>query len=127
MGIDSTGNTYYDWAGRRWSLHARNQQVNNMANAFLVLSIAAIVVMLYALYRVVTLRKKIPGGVVKKTWDFLAVLIVLFAVGYLSTPFFPMLPQSVKDLVVGVIFFFGAIFVVIVINLFYKVVSELGF
>ena len=98
-----------------------------MANAFLVLSIAAIVVMLYALYRVVTLRKKIPGGVVKKTWDFLAVLIVLFAVGYLSTPFFPMLPQAVKDLVVGVIFFFGAIFVVIVINLFYKVVSELGF
>ena len=127
MGIDSPGNTYYDWAGRRWSLHARNQQVNNMANAFLVLSIAAIVVMLYALYRVVTLRKKIPGGVVKKTWDFLAVLIVLFALGYLSTPFFPMLPQSVKDLVVGVIFFFGAIFVVIVINLFYKVVSELGF
>ena len=98
-----------------------------MVNAFLVLCIAAIMVMLYALFRVMTLRKKIPGGVVKKTWDFLAVLIVLFAVGYLSTPFFPMLPQSVKDLVVGVIFFFGAIFVVIVINLFYKVVSELGF
>lgn len=98
-----------------------------MATAFLALSIAAIVVMLYALFRVMTLRKKIPGGVVKSTWDILAVLIFLFTIGYLSTPFFPMLPQSVKDIVVGVIFFFGAIFVVIVINLFYKVVSELGF
>ena len=98
-----------------------------MDTAFLILSIAAILVMLYALYKVMSLRKKIPGGVVKSTWNLLAVLILLFALGYLSTPFFPLLPQSVKDLVVGVIFFFVAIFVVIVINLFYKVVSELGF
>jgi len=97
-----------------------------MDNIFLVLCVASIFVMLFALYRVMALRKKIPGGVVRKTWDMLAAMIVLFAVGYLATPFFPMLPQVVKDILVGVIFFFGAVFVVIVINLFYKVVSDLG-
>jgi hypothetical protein len=98
-----------------------------MGTVFLALCIAAILIMLYALYKVMSLRRRIPGGVVKSTWNVLSALIVIFALGYLSTPFFPMLPQEVKDLLVGVIFFFGAIFVVIVINLFYKVVSELGF
>jgi hypothetical protein len=97
-----------------------------MDKLFLALSVSAIIVMLYALYSVMVLRKKMPGGVVKKNWDVLAALIVLFTVGYLSTPFFPMLPQALKDILVGVIFFFGAIFVVIVIKLFYRVVSDLG-
>ncbi|MHB8174569.1 MAG: hypothetical protein ACYDFU_08955 [Nitrospirota bacterium] len=34
---------------------------------FLILSISAICVMLYALYRVIALQKKIPGGTVKDT------------------------------------------------------------
>jgi len=97
-----------------------------MENVFLALCLAAIVVMLYALYRVLSLKKKIPGGVVGSTWNFLSMLIVLFTIGYLTTPFFPMLPQAAKDLLVGVIFLAGAVFVVIVINLFYKVVSDLG-
>ncbi len=94
---------------------------------FLILSISAICVMLYALYRVITLRKKIPGGTVKDTWSILSWMIAMFAIGYLTTPFFPYLPQLIKDIVVGVIFLLGAIFVVIVINLFYRIVSELGF
>jgi hypothetical protein len=97
-----------------------------MDKVFLALSLAAIVVMLYALYRVFSLKKKIPGGVVGSTWNILSVLIVMFTVGYLTTPFFPMLPQVFKDLLVGVIFLAGAVFVVIVINLFYRVVSDLG-
>lgn len=97
-----------------------------MENLFLVLSISAILVMFYALYRVNVLRKKVPGGVVRSTWNFLTLLIVMFTVGYLSTPFFPMLPQTVKDMLVGVIFLAGAVFVVIVVNLFYRVVEDLG-
>ncbi|HWR58131.1 MAG TPA: hypothetical protein VN328_04510 [Thermodesulfovibrionales bacterium] len=97
-----------------------------MNNAFLVLSIAAICVMLYALFRVISLNKKIPGGTVGATWKFLSTLIALFTVGYLSTPFFPLLPNDIKQLIVGVIFLAGAIFVVIVINLFYKVIQEFG-
>ncbi len=93
---------------------------------FLVLSVLSIVVMLYALYSAFILRHKVPGGKVKSTWNFLASLIVLFSVGYLSTPFFRLLPQELKDVLVGVIFLAGAIFVLIVIKLFYKIVEDIG-
>lgn len=97
-----------------------------MEIVFLVLSLSAIIVMLYALYRVNVLRKKVPGGVVRSTWNFLTALIVMFTVGYFTTPFFPLLPEVAQRLVVGAIFLAGAVFVVIVINLFYRIVSELG-
>ena len=97
-----------------------------MGILFLVLSVASILVMLYALYSSFTLKSKIPGGKVKSTWEVLSSLIVVFTIGYLSTPFFRMLPQEVKDILVGVIFLAGAIFVVIVIKLFYKIIEDLG-
>lgn len=93
---------------------------------FFALSGAAVVVMLYALVSAFLLRRKIPGGKVKKTWNTLSALIVMFTVGYLATPFFRLLPQEIKDLLVGVIFLAGAIFVVIVIKLFYKIIEDLG-
>jgi magnesium-transporting ATPase (P-type) len=93
---------------------------------FLSLSISAIAVMFYALFRALSLRNKVPGGKVKSTWNFLTFLVVLFAIGYLTTPFFSLLPAATKDLLVGFIFFFGAIFVVIVVNLFIKIVEDLG-
>lgn len=97
-----------------------------METLFLVLSVAAILVMLYALYSSFALKHKIPGGKVKETWNILTGLIVMFTVGYLSTPFFRLLPQEIKDILVGVIFLAGAIFVVIVIKLFFKIVEDLG-
>jgi hypothetical protein len=97
-----------------------------MQSLFLFLSVAAILVMLYALYSSLALKNKIPGGKVKETWNILTGLIVIFTVGYLSTPFFRLLPQEIKDLLVGVIFLAGAIFVVIVIKLFFKIVEDLG-
>jgi hypothetical protein len=98
-----------------------------MEKIFLALCLSAICVMLYALFRVLTLNKKIPGGTVGSSWKFLTSLIVLFTAGYASTPFFPMLPAIYQQLIVGVIFLAGAIFVVIVINLFYRVIAEVGF
>lgn len=97
-----------------------------METLFLVLSVASIMVMFYALYSALILRDKIPGGKVKSTWGFLTALIVIFAVGYLATPFFRLLPPEIKDLLVGVIFLAGAIFVAIVIKLFYKIVEDIG-
>jgi hypothetical protein len=95
---------------------------------FLLLSFSAICIILYALYLVMDLRKKILiGGEVKATWKRLSWMIVLFASGYLTTPLFPYLPEYAKDVVVGIIFLFGAIFVVIVIKLFHKIYTELAF
>ncbi|OGW34082.1 MAG: hypothetical protein A2010_15585 [Nitrospirae bacterium GWD2_57_9] len=97
-----------------------------MESIFLVLSLVSIVVMFFALYQAFVLKKKVPGGKVKETWDFLAGLIVLFFAGYLSTPFFRMLPPEIKDVLVGVIFLAGAVFVLIVVKLLYKIVEDLG-
>jgi hypothetical protein len=93
---------------------------------FLALSVSSIFVMFYALYTALVLRNKVPGGKVKSTWGVLTVLIVLFTIGYLTTPFFRLLSQEIKDLLVGVIFLAGAVFVVIVIKLFYKIVEDIG-
>ena len=97
-----------------------------METIFLVLSSTAVVVMFYALYSAVSLRHKIPGGKVKSTWNVLTGLIVMFTAGYVATPFFRLLPAEIKDLLVGVIFLAGAIFVVIVIKLFFKIVEDIG-
>jgi predicted membrane channel-forming protein YqfA (hemolysin III family) len=93
---------------------------------FLFLSVSAIAVMFYALYSAFILRHRVPGGKVRSTWNFLTGLIVMFTVGYLSTPFFRLLPQEFKDALVGVIFLAGAVFVLIVIKLFYKIVEDIG-
>ena len=92
----------------------------------LVLNICAIAVMCYALYRVNLLRKRVPGGVVKSSLNILCEMIALFVMGYIITPFLPMFPQISESLLMAIMFFVVAIFVVIVIDLFYMVVSELG-
>jgi len=97
-----------------------------MEAVFLVLSVSSIVVIFYALYSALVLRHRVPGGKVKSTWNILTGLIAIFSVGYLSTPFFRLLPQEIKGLLVGAIFLAGAIFVVIVIKLFYKIVEDVG-
>jgi hypothetical protein len=97
-----------------------------MQAAFLTLSLSAIAVMLYALYRVMQLRRRVPGGVVRSTWDFLGGLVVVFTLGYLATPFFPRLSPEVQQILVGGIFLAGAVFVVVVVNLFGRVVEDLG-
>ena len=95
-------------------------------NLFLVFSISAICVMIYALIRVISLNKKIPGGTVGSTWRFLSVLIGFFAAGYLTTPFFPMLSEDYQHLIVGLVFLSGSVFVLVVINLFYRIIKEIG-
>jgi len=50
---------------------------------------AAIVVMVYCLYLVLSLIKNVPGGVVGKTWDTLTALVGLITAGYFVTPFSP--------------------------------------
>jgi hypothetical protein len=46
--------------------------------------------------------------------------------GYLCTPFFGMLPAEFMKLIVALIFFFGAIYVVVTVKLIYRVIEELA-
>ncbi|MCG6933527.1 MAG: hypothetical protein LJE57_07800 [Gallionella sp.] len=90
------------------------------------ISIAAILVMFYCLFLVLKLGKQVPGGVVGKNWKFLTFLVVLFTLGYLTTPFFSMLPAEIVSVMVSLIFFFGAVYVVITVKLIYRIIEELS-
>ncbi|MCD4812722.1 hypothetical protein K8S19_03395 [bacterium] len=92
----------------------------------LYINFAAIVVIILAFILSLRLRKQVLGGTVKTTWNILTALIAAFVIGYLLTPFFSVLNAGSKDLVVSLIFFFGAIFVIIVIYLFQKIIKDLG-
>ena len=89
------------------------------------LSFGAILVMAYCLWLVLTLKPNIPGGIIGKTWNTLMGLVVLFTFGYLSTPFFNALPDDVLRLIVGVIFLFGSLYVLLTVKLIYRIIQEL--
>ena len=89
------------------------------------ISVAAILVILFCLYSVIALGRSIPGGVVGKQWRFLTFLVAMFTVGYLLTPFFGMLPPQLITIIVSLIFFFGAIYVLITIRLIHRIITEL--
>jgi hypothetical protein len=95
------------------------------SSLIVVINVAAIAVMLVCLYLVFSLRSKVPGGVVGKQWRFLTVLVTLFTLGYFVTPFFSSLPAHIINLLVALIFFFGAIYVLITVRLIYRIIEEL--
>jgi hypothetical protein len=89
------------------------------------LSFAAILVMVYCLWLVMSLKPTVPGGIIGKTWNTLMVLVALFTVGYLTTPFFSAIPEHILRLIVSVIFLFGALYVVLTVKLIHRVIQEL--
>ncbi len=91
----------------------------------LIISFAAILVMIFCLIQVYTLKAKIPGGVIGKRWNFLVMLVMMFSVGYLATPFFGALPAELMRFIAALIFFFGAIYVLITVKLIYHIIQEL--
>jgi hypothetical protein len=88
--------------------------------------VLSIIVIFYAFFRVMALRKKIPGGSASQAWKFLYYLIGLLAVGYLTMPLFSGMPEESRDFIFVVVSLAAAIFIVRVINLFYKVLKEVG-
>jgi len=86
----------------------------------------SIAVMLFALYRVISLKREIPGGMVGKNWNYLLSLVVLFAGGYVAMPFLGELSKELLQLAVAGIFLFGAVYVVITINLIMNVIRVLS-
>jgi hypothetical protein len=92
----------------------------------LLLSLSAIGTIFYALLKVISLNKKIPGGIVKESWKLLYYLIGLLGVGYLTMPLLPGLPETSRELIIAIIFLAGAIFILKVINLFRKIIKDVG-
>jgi hypothetical protein len=86
----------------------------------------SIAVIFYAFFRAMALRKKIPGGIASQAWKFLYYLIGLLVVGYLTMPLFSRLPEESRDFIFAVVSLTAALFIVKVINLFYKVIKDVG-
>lgn len=88
-------------------------------------SILAILVILYGLALVLKLKTEMPGGVIGKRWNFLIILVCMFTIGFLFGPFFGDLPADTLRLMVSLIFFFGAIYVVITIKMIYSIIQDI--
>lgn len=89
---------------------------------FTVISGLGIITMLFALLNVIEYRKCIPGVNACKVWNNIIALIAFFFIIYLTFPFFVLLSQQTKDVIVALIFFFGAVYVLINIRLVYRII-----
>jgi hypothetical protein len=92
----------------------------------MLISLAAVCITFYALFKVVMLNKRIPGGIVKQYWRLLYYLIGLLIVGFMATFLFPELPDTSKELITAIIALAASIFVLKVIHLFYKIIKDIG-
>ena len=89
---------------------------------FTVISGLGIITMLFALLNVIEYKKCITGDKACKVWNRIIALIAFFFVVYLTFPFFVLLSQQTKDVIVALIFFFGAVYVLINIRLVYRII-----
>jgi len=106
-------------------MHTTQERIT-MQLLILLIWLSAISIIFYAFFRALTLTKKIPGGLVKQSWKLLYYLIGLLGVGYLTMPLFSRLPETSRDFIIGVVSLAGAVFILKVINLFYKIIKEVG-
>ncbi len=86
----------------------------------------SIIVIFYAFFKATALRKNIPGGIAGRAWKLLYYLIGVLAIGYLTMPLFSGLPEESKEFIFVVVSLATAVFIVKVINLFYKVLKDVG-
>ena len=90
---------------------------------FTIISGLAIITMLLAVVKAYEYNKSIPGGEVGRAWNVLLSLVAFFLMGYLTIPFFIVLSQEIKELIVAFIFLLGAVYVLITLWLVHRIVT----
>lgn len=91
-----------------------------------IVGLGAVLIMLVNLFQVIRLKAQISGGVVGKSWNVMILLVVLFAAGYMILPFLATMPVETLRIIVSMILFFGAIYVLVTIRLIYGIIRELS-
>ena len=91
-----------------------------------VVNAIAIAIMIVGLFMVLGLRRRMGTGAVASAWKLLSILVVLFTLAYLGTPFFGLLPPDSVRMVFAVIFLLGAVYVVTTIRLVQRVLDDLA-
>ena len=97
-----------------------------MESIFLILSGASILMMSYSWYKFTKFRKTLSGGSMKHKSNIFAQIIGVEIICFISIPFLEMVPWVSKEIIMGIMFLFAALFVLLVVNLFTKIVSDLG-
>jgi Ca2+/Na+ antiporter len=92
-----------------------------------ILAVFSIITMGFGIFSLLQLRQKLPGGVIRRRLQILLALLVFFFLGYLGSPFFSYIEQfAYTTLIVYFVFFFGAVFVLIVIKTLAQVLQLSG-
>lgn len=88
---------------------------------------ATVVAILFAWYRILTVRRRIPGGIMRTICNALAEFVGVFAFGFLAMILFPVLPDESRVILVSLVFICVAAFLVTIANFFGTIASESGF
>jgi hypothetical protein len=94
---------------------------------FYLLNSVAVIMILFAWYKINALRRRIPGGLVKAVCNVLSEFIGLFALGFLAFSLFPLLPEVSREIMLSLVFISAAGFSIIIINFFSTIAVESGF
>ena len=87
----------------------------------LICSIGGIILFLYSLYIIKKIRALFPGTKLIKKWIIIQALIILFLFGYVFNIIFLGLGFiDIVTIMTAIVYIFGALFVLIVVNLSYK-------
>lgn len=92
----------------------------------LVFDVLAILLMVYCLWLVISLRKQVVGGIIGSKWNILTGLVLMFALGYSAMPFFGQIPPEILRTIISAVFFFGAIYVLVTIQLIINIIKVLS-
>jgi diguanylate cyclase (GGDEF)-like protein len=92
----------------------------------LILIVSGVAILVYSLSIATRIIGEFPRGIISSRWKALRLLIVLFIAGYLSYLCFLAREHILSNLIVSVIFFFGAVFVMWVCSLTLNTVQDLN-
>ena len=92
---------------------------------FNALIISGVFILCYSLYPATRILTEMPVGIIRKRWRGLRTLIFVFILGYLIYIAFAIQGRSFEYLIVALIFFFGALFVLAVCMLTLNTVKDL--
>lgn len=87
----------------------------------------AIITMAICIIKLFQLKGVLPGGKIKSRLTVLLSLLVFFFLGYMLSPFFQYIENiEISTFLVFAVFFFGAVFVLIVVSTLKKVLVLSG-
>ncbi|MBD3195809.1 MAG: hypothetical protein GF317_12180 [Candidatus Lokiarchaeota archaeon] len=87
----------------------------------LICSIAGLIFFISSLVITRKIKKLFPGANITKKWLIIELLIVIFLIGYLLNIIFLAFDLTeITTIMTAIVYFFGGLFVLIIINLGYK-------